>query len=95
MIGSKRYLESICWFLKGAPATQVEIYLMAMSLDVDGDQQLDYNEFKKLRPGQRRPIEPVKKIESLEEDDEPTAKLKPCPHCKVGLWEPIVENVSG
>ncbi|XP_067035950.1 uncharacterized protein [Acropora muricata] len=79
----------------GAPATQVEIYLMAMSLDVDGDQQLDYNEFKKLRPGQRRPIEPVKKIESVEEDDEPTAKLKPCPHCKVGLWEPIVENVSG
>lgn len=78
----------------GAPATQVEIYLMAMSLDADGDKQLNYNEFKKLRPGQRRAAN-VKKADSLEEDDEPTAKLQPCPHCKVGLWEPIVENVSG
>ena len=33
----------------GAPATQVEIILMAMALDSDGDKEIDYREFKKLR----------------------------------------------
>lgn len=81
---------------KGAPATQVEIYLTAMALDSDGDKQLDYNEFKKLRPRLRTAAAgPIRKAVQLEDDDEPTAQLKPCPNCKVGLCEPAVEEVSG
>ena len=71
---------------------------MAMTLDSDGDKQLDYMEFKKLRPRLRTLTVPhgsIKMAADLEDDDEPTAQLQPCPRCNVGLWEPVVEDVSG
>lgn len=76
----------------------MEIYVMAMTLDSDGDKQLDYMEFKKLRPRLRTLTVPhgsTKMTADLEDDDEPTAQLQPCPRCNVGLWEPVVEDVSG
>ncbi|XP_022791889.1 uncharacterized protein LOC111331113 [Stylophora pistillata] len=78
----------------GAPATQVEIYLMAKSLDSDGDKEIDYREFKKMRR-RFKASAPIKKAAELEEYEEPTAQLQPCPKCNVGLWEPVAEEVTG
>lgn len=82
----------------GAPATQVEIYIIAMALDSDGDQQLDYREFKKLSRRLKLGSERIRKTAEKEDNEEtPTQQiqLRPCPNCNVGLWEPIVEDVLG
>ena len=74
----------------------MEIYITAMALDADGDKQLDYREFNKLGKRFRLGTERVRKTAKQEVDDEPApAQLQPCPNCSVGLWEPMVENVSG
>ena len=78
----------------GAPATQVEIYIMATSLDSDGDKEIDYREFKKMRR-RIKASAPIEKATELEEYEEPMAQLQPCPKCNVGLWEPVVEDVTG
>ena len=78
----------------GAPATQVEIYIMATSLDSDGDKEIDYREFKKMRR-RIKASAPIEKAAELEEYEEPTAQLQSCPKCNVGLWEPVVEDVTG
>ncbi|KAM7442805.1 hypothetical protein ABFA07_008272 [Porites harrisoni] len=82
----------------GAPATQVEIYIIAMALDSDGDQQLDYREFKKLSRRLKLGSERIRKTAEKEDNEEtPTQQiqLRSCPNCNVGLWEPIVEDVLG
>ena len=71
-----------------------------MTLDSDGDKQLDYMEFKKLRRQRALAVrgpQLMKTAADLEDDDddEPSAQLQPCPRCNVGLWEPVVEDVSG
>ena len=84
--------------ITGAPATQVEIYIIAMALDSDGDQQLDYREFKKLSRRLKLGSERIRKTAEKEDNEEtPTQQiqLRPCPNCNVGLWEPIVEDVLG
>lgn len=84
--------------ITGAPATQVEIYIIAMALDSDGDQQLDYREFKKLSRRLKLGSERIRKTAEKEDNEEtPTQQiqLQPCPNCNVGLWEPIVEDVLG
>ena len=67
---------------------------MAMALDSDGDKEIDYREFKKLRR-QFKLTEPIRKAADLEDYEESTAQLQPCPNCNVGLWEPVVEDISG
>ena len=67
---------------------------MAMSLDSDGDKEIDYREFKKMRR-RFKLTEPIRKAAELEEYLEPTAQLQPCPNCNVGLWEPVNEGITG
>ncbi len=67
---------------------------MAMALDSDGDKEIDYREFKKLRHRYKLK-EPIKKAADLVDYEEPAAQLLPCPNCNVGLWEPVVEDISG
>lgn len=85
--------------ITGAPATQVEIYIIAMALDSDGDQQLDYREFKKLSRRLKLGSERIRKTAEKEDNEEtPThqqIQLRPCPNCNMGLWEPIVEDILG
>ena len=66
-----------------------------MALDSDGDKQIDYREFKKLRRRFKMGTARIRKTADLEEEDEPSAQLQPCPKCNVGIWEPAVEDVSG
>lgn len=76
----------------------MEIYIIAMALDSDGDQQLDYREFKKLSRRLKLGSERIRKTAEKEDNEEtPTQQiqLRPCPNCNVGLWEPIVEDVLG
>ena len=51
---------------------------MAMALDSDGDKEIDYREFKKLRR-RFKLTEPIRKAADLEYYEEPSAQLKPCP----------------
>ena len=67
---------------------------MAMALDSDGDKEIDYREFKKLRR-RFKLTEPIRKAADLEYYEEPSAQLQPCPNCSVGLWEPVAEEISG
>lgn len=76
----------------------MEIYIIAMALDSDGDQQLDYREFKKLSKRLKLGSERIRKTAEKEDNEETPAQqiqLRPCPNCNVGLWEPIVEDVLG
>ena len=67
---------------------------MAMALDSDGDKEIDYREFKKLRR-RFKLTEPIRKAADLEYYEEPSAQLKPCPNCSVGLWEPVADEILG
>ena len=67
---------------------------MAMALDSDGDKEIDYREFKKLRR-RFKLIEPIRKAVDLEYYEETSAQLQPCPNWSVGLWEPDAEEISG
>lgn len=73
----------------------MEIYIIAMALDSDDDKQIDYREFKKLSRRLKMGTGAIRKAADLEDYDEPSAQLQPCPNCKVGLWEPVAEEVSG
>ena len=69
---------------------------MAMALDSDGDKEIDYREFKKLRR-RFKLTEPIRKSAGLEYYEEPSAQLQPCPICSVGLgmWEPVADEILG
>ena len=67
---------------------------MAMALDSDGDKEIDYREFKKLRR-RFKLTEPIRKTADLEYYEEPSAQLRPCPNCSVGLWEPVADEILG
>jgi len=67
---------------------------MVMALDSEGDKEIDYREFKKLRC-KFKLTEPIRKAAALEYYEEPSAQLQPCPNCSVGLWEPVGEEISG
>ena len=67
---------------------------MAMALDSDGDKEIDYREFIKLRR-RFKLTEPIRKAADLEYYEEPSAQLQPCPNCSVGLREPFAEDISG
>ena len=70
------------------------IILMAMALDSDGDKEIDYREFKKLRR-RFKLTEPIRKAGDLEYYEEPSARLQPCSNCSVGMWEPVADEILG
>ena len=65
---------------------------MAMALDSDGDKEIDYREFQKLRR-KFKLTEPIRKAADREYYEEPSAQLQPCPNCSVGLWESVAEDI--
>ena len=67
---------------------------MAMALDSDGDKEIDYREFKKLRR-RFKLTEPIRKAGDLDYYEEPSAQLQPSSNCSVGMWEPVPDEVLG